>query len=194
MKIIREITFQEMLRRFAIGEVFSDFYRAPSNESRNETLQLLESGKHSQETEGIERVLSGRHFLVKSLPQETKWYLAKLPITLDNFLAIQTINDSGWVNHSGGTQKLIDAAINLRDAPGKDIRVDSIVSAFKQGNVEMRGITLMGQSENGPYTIAEGNGRLVAVYLCCVDEQSSPICKSEIEVVLGTTEIRWNFR
>ena len=117
-----------------------------------------------------------------------------MPINLDYFSAILTINDSGWINHSGGTHKLIDAAINLRDAPGTDIRVDSLVSAFKQGNVEMRGITLMGQSEKGPYTIAEGNGRLVAVYLCCIDEQPSPICKSEIEVVFGTTEVQWNFR
>jgi hypothetical protein len=193
MKIIRKITFQEMLRRFAVGEAFSNFYHAPNNEHRKETLQLLQSGEQSQEIKGIEQVLRGRGFLVNSLPQEAQWYLANLPITLDYFSAIQTINDSGWISHSGGTQKLIDAAINLRDAPGTDIRVDAIVTAFKQGNVEMQGITLMAQSEKGPFTIAEGNGRLVAVYLCCVDEQSSPICKNEIEVVLGTTEIRWNF-
>ena len=194
MNIIREITSKEMLQRFAIGEVFSNFFHTPNNEYRKETYKLLESGEQSQVNEGIKRVLCGREPLVQSLPKEAKWYLAKLPINLDYFSAIQTINDSGWVSHSGGTHKLIDAAINLRDAPGTDIRVDSIVSAFKQGNIEMRGITLMGQSEKGPYTIAEGNGRLVAVYLCCIDEQSSPICKSEIEVVLGTTEVRWNFR
>ena len=193
MKIIREITFHEMLRRFAIGEVFSNFYHAPNNEHRKKMLHLLESGEQSLEIEGIERVLMGRQFLVNSLPQEAKWYLANLPITFDHFSEIQTINDSGWVSHSGGTQKLIDAAINLRDAPGTDIRVDAILSAFKQGSVEMRGITLMGKSEKEPFTIAEGHGRLVAIYLCCVDEESSPICKSEIEVVLGTTEIRWNF-
>lgn len=182
-----------MQRRFAVGEVFSNFYRASNNEFRNATLQLLESGEQSQEIKGIEQVLMGRQPLLKKLPSEAKWYLANLPITLDYFSEIQTIDYSGWISHSGGTQKLIDAATNLRDAPGTDNRVDAIVSAFKQGNVEMRGITLMGQSEKGPFRIAEGNGRLVSVYLCCLDGQSSPICKSEIEVVLGITEILWNF-
>ena len=182
-----------MLRRFAVGEVFSDFYRASNNEHRKATLQLLESGEKSQEIKGIERVLMGRQFLVNSLPRKAKWYLANLPITLAHFSAIQTINDPGWISHSGGTQKLIDAATNLRKAPGTDVRVDAIVAAFKQGNVEMQGITLIGQSEEGPFTIAEGNGRLVSVYLCCLEDQSSPICKSEIEVVLGITDIQWNF-
>ena len=190
MKIIREITFHEMLRRFAVGEAFSDFYQAPNDEHRMEMLRLLKSGEQNQEIEGIEQVLKGRKFLVNSFPQGAKWYLANMPITLDQFSAIQTINDPGWVSHSGGTLKLIDAATNLRDAPGTDVRVDAILSAFKQGDVEMQGITLIGQSEEGPFTIAEGNGRLVSVYLCCVDEQSSPICQNEIEVALGITAIR----
>lgn len=57
----------------------------------------------------------------------------------------------------------------------------------------MQGITLIGQSEEGPFTIAEGNGRLVSVYLCCIDEHSSPICQSEIEVVVGIAAMHWNF-
>lgn len=185
MKIIREITFHEMLRRFAIGETFSEFYHAPNDEHRNETLRLLNSGKQNQEIEGINRALASRQCLVNRFRQKTKWYLANLPVTPDQFSAIHTIDDPGWVSHSRGTLKLIDAATNLRDAPGADIRVDAIVSAFRQGNVEMKGITLIGQSEEGPFTIAEGNGRLVAVYLCCLDEQPSPISQSEIEVVLG---------
>ena len=193
MKIIREITFQEMLRRFAVGETFSEFYHPPNDEHRKQTLRLLKSGEQNQEIEGINRALDRRGFLVNSIPREAKWHLANLPVTLDQFSVLQTINDPGWIRHSGGTQKLIDAATNLRDAPGTDPRVDAIVAAFKQGNVEMQGITLIGQSEEGTFTVAEGTGRLVSVYLCCVDDQSSPMCQSEIEVVLGMTPIRWEF-
>jgi len=175
-----------MLRRFAIGEVFSEFYDIPTDEHRNKTLLLLKSGEQNKEIEGIKRALAGRQCLVDSLPQ-AKWYLANLPVTHSQFSTIQIFNSHEWVCYSGGTHKLIDAATNLRDAPGKDKRVDAIVSAFKQGNVEMQGITLIGQSENGPFTIAEGNARLVAVYLCCVDEQTRPISQSEIEIVLGIT-------
>ena len=194
MKIIREITFHEMLRRFAVGETFSEFYQAPNEEHRKETLRLLKSGEQNLEKEGINRALERRGCVVNSFyPLRVKWYLANLPVTYGQFSAIKTFNDPSWVCHSGGTQELIDAAINLRNAPGKDRRVDGIVSAFKLGDVEMQGITLIGKSEEGPFTIAEGNGRLVAVYLCCVVEQSSRMCLSEIEVVLGISAITWKF-
>jgi hypothetical protein len=193
MKIIREITYREMLRRFAIGETYSNFYNPPNNEYREESLRLLKSGEQIKENEGIKRVLMGREPLIKSFPQDTKWYLAVLPITIDFFSAIKTINDSGWVGHSGGSQKLIDAAINLRDKTRNDARVDAIVSAFKQGKVEMQGITLVAESKKGPFTVAEGNGRLVAVYLCCIDGKNDSICENEIEFVLGTTTSRWCF-
>ncbi len=191
MKIIREITFHEMLRRFAVGETFSEFYKAPNDEHRKETLRLLKSGEQNQENEGIHRALERRGSVVNSLFQlRAKWYLANLPVTHDQFSVIQTFPDPNWIRYSGGTRKLIDAAIYLRDVSRKDVRIDEIVSAFNRGDVEMQGITLIGQSEEGPFIIAEGNGRLVAVYLCCVDEQSNPICQSEIEVVLGITPIR----
>jgi len=193
MKIVREITSHEMLRRFAIGEVFSEFYDTPTDEHRNKTLLLLKSGEQNKEIEGIKRALAKRQCLVKSLPP-AKWYLANLPLTHNQFSAIHTINDPGWVSYSGGTHKLIDAANNLRDAPGKDKRVDAIMSTFKQGNVEMQGITLIGQSKEGPFTIVEGNARLVSVYLCCMYEHSSPIRQSNIEVVLGITAIRMSER
>lgn len=187
MKIIQEVTFHEMLKRFAIGETYSDFFRSTDG-CREEMLRLLKSGDQDQEKTGIHRVLEGRKPLVECLRQcGAEWHLARLPVNIDEFSAIQTFPDSGWNSHSRGTQKLIDAAINLRDAPGTDGRVDKIVSAFKRGGVEMQGITLLGHSVEGPFTVVEGNGRLVAVYLCCVTEQSSPTCQSDIDVVLGIT-------
>lgn len=135
MKIIRKITFHEMLRRFAVGEAFSEFNHSPNDEHRKEMLRLLKSGKQNQEIKGINRILAGRKILLESFPKKAKWYLANLPVTLDQFSTIQTINDPGWVSYSGGTQKLIDAATNLRDAPGTDIRIDAIVSAFRQEDV-----------------------------------------------------------
>jgi len=182
-----------MLRRWAVSETFSDFYRPLDDEHRKETLRLLKSKDQNREIKGINRALAGRRNYVESIPRKAHWCLANLPVTQDQFSALRTINDPGWVSHSGGTRKLVDAAINLRNTPGTDSRVDAIMSAFKQGNVEMQGITLIGQSKKGPFTIAEGTGRLVSLYLCCVAEQSSLICQSEIEVALGITPIRWGF-
>lgn len=193
MKIIQEITFHEMLRRFAIGEVFSEFYDTPTDEHRNKTLLLLKSGEQNNEIEGIKRSLVRRRCILQSFPQEAKWYIANLPVTRDQFSAIKIFPNEKWADYSGESHKLIDAATKLRDAPGKDKRVDAIVSAFKQGNVEMQGITLMCQSEEGPFTIAEGNARLVAVYLCCMDKQAGPDCQDELEIVFGLSSTPWGW-
>ncbi|MCG6537998.1 MAG: hypothetical protein L7F78_25605, partial [Syntrophales bacterium LBB04] len=80
-----------------------------------------------------------------------------------------------------------------RDSPGEDRRVDPIISAFKKGQVEMAGITLFGSTREGPFTIVEGTGRLVAVYLRNIAEPFSPRLQDEIEVVLGLSATRWRF-
>jgi len=193
MKIIREVTYHEMLRRFAVGETYSQFYTPFKKRRREETLRLLQSGDRTQETKGIKRVLKGRKSFIKSFPQNTLWYLAAMPVTVAFFSAIKTVNYSGWLGHSGGSRKLIDAAINLCNKTRKDKRVDAIVSAFKQGTVEMQGITLIAGSEKGPFTVAEGNARLVALYLCCLNGQNNAIGEQQCECVLGISKSRWYF-
>ena len=55
-----------MQRRFAIGEVFSNFFPAPNNEFRKKMLQLLESGEQSKEIIGIE-ILNASDFIRDSI-------------------------------------------------------------------------------------------------------------------------------
>ena len=182
-----------MLRRFAIGEVYSEFYDSPTDRHRQESFCLLTSGNSESEIEGIKRVLARRAEYVNSVPDGTRWYLAKLTISEKSFSDLRTINEPEWVRRSRGTKKLIDAAFFIRDCKGLDQRIDSIISGFKKSQVEMVGITLFGSTREGPFTIVEGTGRLIAVFLCYIAELSSLSSHDELEVVLGLSTTQWVF-
>ena len=193
MNIVENITEHEMARRFAIGEVHSRFFFTPEESIRREALSFLTSGYHKLECRGIEQHWKARGTFVKSLPADTVWSLAKLRLSENEFAQLHTVNVDGWVSYTNGSLRLIDAAIFLQANPGRDPRVSAIISACNQGQLEICGITLFGQTLNGPFTIVEGTARLVALYLNCVQKNTSPLCTDEIDIVLGLSSSKWRF-
>ncbi len=193
MRIIRGISAHEMARRFAIGEINSNFFHSKDEPYKQETVRLLTSGDPTREVQGIQRHWQTRRAFVNSLPGDTQWNLARLDLAKDEFARLETIRDTGWINYTGGSLKLVEAANSLQLNPNRDPRVAAIVSACKQGKLDLRGITLLGQTDVGPFTIVEGSARLVALYLCCVLSTSSPICANDIEVVVGLSPTRWSW-
>ncbi len=193
MNIVENITEHEMDRRFAIGEVHSQFFFSPDESIIQETLSFLTSGDHELERRGIQRHWRSRGGFVNSLPEDTEWSLAKLRLTENEFVQLHTVNVNGWVSYTSGSLRLIDAAIFLQANPSRDPRVSAIISAFNQGQFEICGITFFGQTIEGPFTIVEGTARLVALYLNCVQKNTSPLCMEEIEVVLGLSHSNWHF-
>ena len=74
-----------MARRFAIGEVHSQFFFTPDESITKETLSFLTSGDHELECRGIEQHWKTREGFVKSLPIDTAWNLAKLKLSEEEF-------------------------------------------------------------------------------------------------------------
>ncbi len=192
MRTIRKASFHEVLLRFAIGEVNSDF--APEDqEYRQRTLSLLVSGDPILESEGIERQLQLRRQFLHSIPTDTQWGLANLGLTKAEFSPLYTIREEGWIKLTGGTLRLIDAANLINSDPTRDRRIAAVVSSCKQGRLELRGVTLLTQTERGPFTIVEGTARLLALYLCCILGASSPHCSEDLEVAVGLSKSTWRW-
>jgi len=193
MIILRKIDIHEMARRFAIGEVNSEFFFSQDEIFKKKTLQLLTSGDYNLECLGIQNHQKTRGSFVDSLPGDTKWFLAKLRMSEDEFEQLRTIKDDGWVKYTNGSLRLIDAAIFLAANPEADARVTRVIGACKQGSIELCGITLFGRTANGPLTIVEGTARLVSLYLTNIKQQSCPHRLEEIEIALGLSEANWSF-
>lgn len=193
MKILENITEHEMARRFAIGEVHSQFFFSNDESTRQEVLSFLTSGDYDLENRGIEHHWKSRGNFVKSLPTDTEWSIAKLCLSKNDFSQLYTVNRDGWVEYTNNSLRLIDAAIYLQENPDRDPRVSAIISACNQGQIELCGITLFSQTIKGTFTIVEGTGRLVALYLNCVQKNTSPLCKDEIDIVLGLSTSLWRF-
>jgi hypothetical protein len=180
-----------MVRRWAIGEIYSQFFQAPDEESKKETLRLLTSENSELEVEGIERFYqqSGREAFVASIQEGKDWFLSKMSLSSNEFQLLRTNNSAGWGRYSAGTFKLVDAANFLQANSDCDPRVKGVIAGCKRGTLEMTGITLVEQTPPSSYTIVEGNARLVALYLCCVVCKSGPYCGDSVEVVLGVSGI-----
>jgi hypothetical protein len=179
---LEDISFHEALRRFAIGEVHSQFYAVDSASHRKETMDFLVSGNEQHERVGIDRALQRRRPLIGALPPGIHWFLGTLILSPALFERLLTIPDPEWKRRSGGSCQLVAAAKFLSDHPGADPRVTSISVALSLGAVEMTGITLLAREPSGPFTVVEGTGRLIALYWA----QNAPsVAMTRIQVVLG---------
>lgn len=92
MKLIEKIDRHEVLRRWAIGEVYSEFYRPLYNSGREETMDMLLSGNHYLEKEAIAQVLEFKQNLVDSMSLHIKWYSAMLEINKSDLDLVYTCN------------------------------------------------------------------------------------------------------
>ena len=192
MNIISEIDRHEALRRWAIGEVKSQFFYSKDPAIQEETLSLLKSGDPSKEAKGIKRHHQKRGCFIGSIPADTKWSLASFRVVENEFQGLRTIRDKGWKRFSSGSYLLCDAANYLIKNPCEDRqRVQSIIRELRHGNVNLTGITLWSMTKEGPYTIAEGTARLVAIYYLCILQGLKLFENNTAEVVVGISKTKW---
>ncbi|MBA7651244.1 hypothetical protein ES703_59061 [subsurface metagenome] len=195
MNIISEIDFHEMKRRWAIGEVKSHFFYCNDPPVQEETLVWLKSGDPIKEEKGIRRhlITRGRNY-INTIPQDTKWFLAYLPITESEFRKLRTIlskKNKGWNLYSGGSYLFLDAVNYLIKNSDADPRVKSIINEFQDQYIELTGITFISRNNKGPYIIAEGTARLVAIYYHCILNKVKIFENNAIEVAVGVSKTKW---
>lgn len=192
MNIISEIDRHEALRRWAIGEVKSRFFYSKDPAIQEETLSLLRSGDRSKEAEGIRRHHKTRGSFIGSIPADTKWFLASFDVVENEFQGLRTIEDNKlWKKYSGGSYLLRDAANCLIKNPWEDPRVCPIILGLPDGYVDLTGITLWSMGKEGPYIIAEGTARLVAIYYHCIHKGIELFENNAVEVSLGISKTKW---
>ncbi|MGB3346122.1 MAG: hypothetical protein WBA71_02545 [Candidatus Humimicrobiia bacterium] len=192
MNIISEISRHEMTRRWAIGEVNSQFFCFKDQTMREETLAWLKSGDPIKEENGIKRHHVCRGHFINSIPLDTRWFLASLPIVEDEFNKLRTIKDNnGWNKYSSGSYLFCDAANYLIKNLDVDQRIKSIINRPRDRNIESTGITLISKNKKGPYIIAEGTARLVAIYYHCILKGIKLFENNTIEVVVGVSKTKW---
>ncbi|WP_442587763.1 hypothetical protein ACSBL2_17095 [Pedobacter sp. AW31-3R] len=185
MKIIERIDRHEVLKRWAIGEVYSEFFNPAYEFYRADTLAKLQSGSRYLESEGIELVLELKQVLVDSLSQYIKWHKAILEINKSDLDMIYTLQLPGWERNTNGSFLIADAARNIHHFPNLDKRVSGIYQALKKNEVKLEGITLLAVDKIGPYVAVEGNGRLTGIYMAQQLSQLHLIPDNQIEITLG---------
>lgn len=185
MKLIEKIDRHEVLRRWAIGEVHSEFFNPLYESGREETMKMLFSGNRYLEREGIDTVLEFKQSLVDSISLYVKWYKAILEINRSDLDMVYTLQLPGWERNTDGSYLVADAAKNINEMPFLDPRVTGIYNALKDREVKLQGITLLAVDKIGPYVAVEGTGRLTSIYMAQQLNNLDLIKDNQVEIALG---------
>lgn len=185
MKLIEKIDRHEVLRRWAVGEVYSEFFNPIYESNRQETLNMLLSGERYLEQEGIDNVLELKQGLVDSISLYINWYRALLEINRSDLDMVYTLQLPGWERNTEGSYLIADAAKNIYDVPFLDPRVTGIFRGLKNNEVKLEGITLLAVDKIGPYVAVEGTGRLTSIYMAQQLEHLDLFANNQLEVTLG---------
>lgn len=185
MKLIEKIDRHEVLRRWAIGEVYSEFFNPLYESGREETMKMLFSGNRYLEREGIDIVLEFKQSLVDSISLYVKWYKAILEINKSDLDMVYTLQLPGWERNTDGSYLVADAAKNINEMPFLDPRVTGIYNALKDSEIKLQGITLLAVDKIGPYVAVEGTGRLTSIYMAQQLNKLDLIKDNQVEIALG---------
>lgn len=157
----KEISFNEVLRRWAIGEIKSKIFGLDSYFIDRENLK---KGNFSN-LYIIEQYLPNRKdFIFTICLLEPKWYLIDFKYIKNKFPKLYTIKDNTWFKYSNNTYNFSIAADYLIHNKN-DQRVNAIINSFENLDCDdFLGIALIKPINKDYYIITEGHARMVAIY------------------------------
>lgn len=189
MRLIKPIDKHEMLRRWSICEVYVDLFSDLDSLQLKETLHLLYSSDPEKESVAIKRALKEHHLsLINCIPEDTVWYLAALTICKKEFNQLRTLPVPDLAAVTNSTYKIPYGARLISENPVLNPRIAQLIKTLRKGKqyVQFSGITLLAKKTDGPFTIIEGNGRMISLYQVLFNEDRDlKFYNHELQVVLG---------
>jgi O-antigen/teichoic acid export membrane protein len=190
-----------LIRRVSEDEVIAEFLRTDFSNSAfadyQETLHSLVLTPHLDDAdENAKRraLLFIRHFsLWKELPGGTEWF--EVEIRMADLAQIRVFPRAQWRKLARGNFAITSIAEHLRKFRGHNEAGEAFVSKIGELSAGLRqdadpgAVLLIGLNENEPFTVLDGNHRLVAAIL------TSPEAVSKLRFLCGLsprmTECCW---
>jgi len=192
MRIIRRVSEDEVIAEF----LKSDFESAVFEEYQESLRELVTKPRLNDPAENAKRraLLFIRHLpLWRELPKGTEWYEVEIkPADLDQ---IRVFPRALWRKLARGNFTLTAVIERIRAYRGRDLAVKTFLAKIaslqewlRQDNAE-GAVLLIGLNESEPFTILDGNHRLVAASM------SSPEAMQKLRFLCGLsprmTECCW---
>jgi O-antigen/teichoic acid export membrane protein len=124
-----------------------------------------------------------RHlYLWREIPAETEWY--EVDITPDDLVNVRMFPRAQWRKVANGRFSTIEIAEGMRKRQdhldsGFISKIHSISRRFETADPELGAVILIGVSEEGPFTVIDGNHRLMAAIL------RSPQAMKKLHFIVG---------
>lgn len=191
MKIIREITDDEMISVFLKAEINSDRfgpvvisflqkYNLDRNIVDNPDIENQEENKQRRTLLREFRGYEENAYIFKDFPLDIRWFRALL--TKAELGKVLYINWGYWVEVTEGTRLPQDLVkkIETKELPEDKevIRFRQVAKSIKSG-VKLPELIIVGENKHSKLVVVEGHVRLTAYFL------APEIIGKEIEVIIG---------
>jgi O-antigen/teichoic acid export membrane protein len=192
IRILRRVSEDEVIAEF----LKSDFESAVFEDYQDSLRELVTKPRFEDPAENAKRraLLFIRHFpLWRELPKGTEWY--EVEIKREDLDQIRVFPRALWRKFARGNFTLTTVIERIRAYRGRDLAVKTFIAKIaslqewlRQDNAE-GAVLLIGLTESEPFTILDGNHRLVAA------STSSPEAMQKLRFLCGLsprmTECCW---
>jgi hypothetical protein len=184
MRLVRDLTEDDMVEAFVLGELDSPLYGAQYAGAVFGDLTLYEGEcRHAKALRKLALALvrgyGVNQFLFAGFPFDASWKLMAVPIReLEGWLYVGRVE--GWLALSKDSRKVGDGAANVGNVPGVEERSNSILAienAVKSGT-KYRPLIAAAVSETSPHILIEGHTRATAFVRALNPDD-------EVEVIVG---------
>lgn len=167
VNLVRRVREDEVISEF----LKNDFYASVFTKYQGSLGQMVASPDLDEVVENALRraLLFVRHgTLWRELPRDTEWFQVELKVS--DLKNIRVFPRAQWRKLAQGSFGITEICESITLGPRSDVgtefmsKIKSLRSRYQEQN-ELGAVLLIGQSENGPFTILDGNHRMVAAIL-----------------------------
>ncbi|KAA6461299.1 hypothetical protein DYQ86_12560 [Acidobacteria bacterium AB60] len=167
-RLLRPVSEDEVIAEF----LKSDFHRHEFREYHDSLRDLVRDPDFNNPEENAKRraLLFIRHLsLWKELPENTEWF--QIEVTEAELENIRIFPRAQWRRIADGDFSATEVADGMRKKPhlletSFLAKIDAIGDQLRQPDPGLGAVILIGESENTPLTVLDGNHRLVSAMLC----------------------------
>lgn len=191
VRLIRRISEDAAIAAF----LKSDFHNPAFREYREPLGNIVRNPNFGDPEENAKRraLFSIRHlYLWREIPSDTEWY--EVEITPDDLANVRMFPRAQWRKVANGrfsTLAIADGMKRKEDQLDSTFvsKIQAIGRRFETADPELGAVILIGLSESGPFTVVDGNHRLMAAIL------RSPQAIQKLRFIVGLspkmTECCW---
>ena len=164
---ISEVSYNEVVASWLKGEWHYSCFDARRYDVEDRIIREPDLSNPKENALRLELLTSNRHSILDKLSEDIKWY--SISYSHDDIDRTYLISPTKWcAQFSGGSFALKDAACDLEKklpnmSPPDAEKIRQIYDSMNSEKIQSQKLIFVASSDTSPFTVIEGNHRLIAM-------------------------------